>query len=299
MRLRMSLRLAKEMSLDLTSDDDNIDVVKRRTESQLVYKHNDKVVELHKKSLNCLDECKYLNDDVIQFYFAYLLSEICKETSDRIHIFDTIFYQEINKVFGLVIDRRKLVESRKWYRGINIFAKDFLIVPICRESHWKVAIICYPNAVKPVVFSDTKINDIQSSNKQDRNSNEREVPSIVVMDSLGLKSREVSSKLRDFLDYEWRRTQYHKNNLIKRFSHCDMKDYYPRLPLQTNTYDCGLFMLVYTKCFLENPDEVYELIKSKDKNLKEKIYQQLSKINRDSIRELIVEKTCRDMELDK
>ena len=36
---------------------------------------------------------------------------------------------------------------RRWTKKVNIFEKDFVIVPINEHSHWFVAVICYPGLV--------------------------------------------------------------------------------------------------------------------------------------------------------
>lgn len=33
---------------------------------------------------------------------------------------------------------------KTWTKGINIFEKDFIIVPINENEHWFLAIICFP-----------------------------------------------------------------------------------------------------------------------------------------------------------
>ena len=33
---------------------------------------------------------------------------------------------------------------KRWTKNVNIFEKDFVIVPINQHSHWFVAVICFP-----------------------------------------------------------------------------------------------------------------------------------------------------------
>lgn len=291
-------------SVEISSDDErSSNNANGDNETTLTYKHRLGTIELHTESIKCLNPCYYLKDNIIQFYLAYLLDERCSdENSQRTHIFDTIFYQDIDKVFTDKVDKKKLKESRKWYRHINIFKKDFLIVPICKDDHWKVAIICYPNAVKPIVpRNQTNERNLRKSENGATHKNttnqRREVPSIIIMDSLGVRCSEVSRKLRDFLDYEWRRG-LSISKVVKRFSYDDLRDYYPKLPRQRNTYDCGLFMLVYIKVFLKEPDLIYDMIRSekeeKVQRLKDIIETNLSRTTRETIRELILRKTCQD-----
>ena len=36
---------------------------------------------------------------------------------------------------------------KRWTRKVNIFEKDFVVVPINENSHWYLSIICYPGQV--------------------------------------------------------------------------------------------------------------------------------------------------------
>lgn len=39
------------------------------------------------------------------------------------------------------------INIQKWTGDVDIFAKDFLIIPINYALHWFLAIVCYPNEV--------------------------------------------------------------------------------------------------------------------------------------------------------
>ena len=36
---------------------------------------------------------------------------------------------------------------KRWTRRVNIFEKDFVVVPINENYHWYLCIICYPGKV--------------------------------------------------------------------------------------------------------------------------------------------------------
>ena len=36
---------------------------------------------------------------------------------------------------------------KRWTRKVNIFEKDFVVVPINENYHWYLCIICYPGQV--------------------------------------------------------------------------------------------------------------------------------------------------------
>lgn len=233
------------------------DIAQEQSETRLVYEHKYGVVELHLDNLSCLNTGTYLKDTIIQFYTAYLLNQVVDETiASKLHIFDSIFYDQLAKVFGdpKIIDASKFYQLGRWYSNTDIFAKDFLIFPICLNDHWFVIIVCNPAAV-----SEFGSHGEDASIEEDGKRLSKK-PGIMILDSLGVQNPRATMIVRDFLDYEWR----FRSSKFKRFGHLDLPDYFPPLPLQKNCYDCGLFMLMYIKTFLENPRHFYRLVAQED-----------------------------------
>ena len=48
---------------------------------------------------------------------------------------------------NLTAAEKRYDRVRRWTKKVNIFEKDFVIVPINEHSHWFVAVICYPGLV--------------------------------------------------------------------------------------------------------------------------------------------------------
>lgn len=277
-------------SVEISSDDDDeIQNSQYLLDPKLVYKHNHGTVELPPDSLECLNIGSYLTDNIVQFYFAYLMNIISDKTTVRVHIFDSIFHEQLVNVFGDErINGPKLKQLYRWLDDVDIFQKHFLIFPVCSGDHWFAIVVCYPLAVKP--FSES-YDELDSSFNSDQRSiiGDGHIPGVIVMDSLGqnLHSLSAAMRVRDFLDFNWRS----RLREVKRFSYQDMSEYYPRLPRQRNTYDCGLYMLMYIRCFLEQPDEFYRLVRLADadsnKTLRLKIRQSLELNDRESLKILI------------
>ena len=59
---------------------------------------------------------------------------------------------------------------KNWTRNVNIFEKDFLIVPINRRAHWYMAIICFPHLTEPVFC---KPEEMSIENNNDENQNDK------------------------------------------------------------------------------------------------------------------------------
>lgn len=274
--------------VEISSDDEGIKGQDEADDKRLVYNHKHGTVELHSKSLECLKSGSYLKDDIVQFYLTYLVNEECSQSiASRIHVFDSIFYNQLEAIFtDEKIDRFRLRQIRKWYNDIDVFKKDFLVFPICYEDHWIVVVACYPAAVKLFDTCDEDDGDIPMDDSDDL------IPGLVIMDSLDLrdpKKTKISLLIREFLDYNWRSCE----RPLKRFSHYDLADYFPKLPKQTNHFDCGLYMLMYVKCFIEKPDHFYNSIRNQGEStgnldaLSTQIKAALEDNNRDKIKALI------------
>ncbi|XP_062371422.1 sentrin-specific protease 7 isoform X3 [Cinclus cinclus] len=105
-----------------------------------------------REDLECLEYGEFLNDVIIDFYLKYLLLEKApKHVADRTHIFSSFFYKcltrtEKNSEGDIKVSaaQRRHRGVRTWTRHINIFNKDYIFVPVNEESHWYIAVICFP-----------------------------------------------------------------------------------------------------------------------------------------------------------
>ncbi|KAI1802294.1 cysteine proteinase [Daldinia bambusicola] len=101
-----------------------------------------------------LDEGQFLNDNLIIFYLRYLqhtLEAQRPDLAERIYFQNTYFYEKLKSTRsttqGINYDSVKA-----WTSKVDLFTKDYIIVPINEYSHWYVAIIY--NAPKLVPAPD-------------------------------------------------------------------------------------------------------------------------------------------------
>jgi len=106
----------------------------------------------------CLTKESYLNDIIIDFYLLWLRNTLIPEPQrERTHIFSTFFYKRLTTLTRPADMKQTAAQKRharvqKWTKVVDIFDKDFIIVPINEQSHWFLAIICFPNLKGPVTF---------------------------------------------------------------------------------------------------------------------------------------------------
>ncbi|RNA41042.1 sentrin-specific protease 7 isoform X4, partial [Brachionus plicatilis] len=268
----------------------------------LTEQSNCSTIEINSVDFSCLKEGEFLNDNIISFYLKYLFNEIISpEDRKRTHIFDTFFYQKLTHTAetkskedtALNAAQRRYMRVKNWTRSVNIFEKDFLIIPINKNVHWYLAIVCYPYLKEPVYQENSKINAEREKKKDSlkhklfKNSKETEFelipddlssndeaeaedskdgfvedericlkrPIILIFDSLPStnKNKRVMATIRQYLECEWK-SKYPNDEQEPTFL-TKMMGTNVEVPLQTNYFDCGIYLLQYVESFFTKPVE--------------------------------------------
>ncbi|XVE75058.1 hypothetical protein DITRI_Ditri12bG0067000 [Diplodiscus trichospermus] len=191
----------------------------------------------------------FLTSQIMNFYIRYLQQQ-ASPTNRAIydyHFFNTYFYQKLKEAVSYKGNEKDalFIKFRRWWKGVNIFQKAYVLIPINEDYHWSLVIICIPD-------------------KEDQSG-----PIILHLDSLGLhSSRSVFKNVKSYLREEW-------NYLNEEVAPSDLPiadkiwANLPRridektiaVPQQKNDYDCGLFVLFFMERFIE---EAPERLKKKD-----------------------------------
>ncbi|XP_056631057.1 uncharacterized protein LOC130441410 isoform X1 [Diorhabda sublineata] len=129
----------------------------------------------------CLGQDQFLNDVIIDFYLTYLVDNLPPEQKEKIHVFSTFFYRRLTtkpvkasrKSQPSELDptltpaQKRHARVKKWTKNVNIFEKDFIIVPINENAHWFLAIICFPGMDGPHTWDDKPYNlEVNSKKKK-------------------------------------------------------------------------------------------------------------------------------------
>ncbi|KAI9891246.1 MAG: hypothetical protein M1814_002936 [Vezdaea aestivalis] len=89
-----------------------------------------------------LDEDEWLNDNLIMFYVRYLERNVKRDSDYKIHIFNTFFYKQLSETTGPKKNGQINYDKVQKWTKVDIFDQDFLVVPVCSNSHWWMVIIC-------------------------------------------------------------------------------------------------------------------------------------------------------------
>ncbi|XP_074309862.1 ubiquitin-like-specific protease 1D [Silene latifolia] len=214
----------------------------RRNECKIFYpsREDPESLEIFRSELKCLEPGECLTSTIMNFYIRYL-QQMCS-TSDRskqkFYFFNTYFYSKLQEAMTHENEETFFIKFRRWWKGVNIFEKTYIFLPVNEDKHWSLVILC--------------ISDEEDSG-----------PIILHLDSLGLHySRLIIKNVKSLLENEWKYLKESgeavnipipdtlKENLSQRIDGKTIE-----APRQTNDYDCGLFVLYYIERFIEDAPE--------------------------------------------
>ncbi|KAF7502505.1 hypothetical protein GJ744_005642 [Endocarpon pusillum] len=108
-----------------------------------------------------LDEDEFLNDNLIGFFLRYLeyhLEQNRPEIAQRVYFYNSYFYERLMQ--SSKGQKGINYESvQKWTRNIDIFERDFVIVPVNESYHWYVVIICNLSKLNSITNNDGDHNE--------------------------------------------------------------------------------------------------------------------------------------------
>ncbi|KAJ5708924.1 hypothetical protein N7493_010258 [Penicillium malachiteum] len=198
-----------------------------------------------------LRETEFLNDNLIAFYLRFLqdhLERTNKEVAKRVYFFNSYFFETLkNSPSGSTEINYTGVE--KWTRNINLFEYDYIVVPINESAHWYVAIICN----LPKLDSSSQPDSQNDATAPKGPAPGPDQPHIVSFDSLDISHYQTNKILRQYLSKESeskRGIDISSKTTVKGIKGKRATN----LPLQSNFYDCGLYLLAYVEKFVQDPD---------------------------------------------
>jgi sentrin-specific protease 7 len=126
----------------------------------LIYPPGTGGMPINTEDYMCLATDQYLNDVIIDFYLNYLRLELLDfDQRKRTHIFSTFFYKRLTTMTSkhrqekdfakMTAAQKRHLRVKTWTKNVNLFEKDFIIIPINEQSHWFLAIVCFPHLNEP------------------------------------------------------------------------------------------------------------------------------------------------------
>lgn len=221
----------------------------------------------------CLEAGEYLNDSIIDWALKYrLLRGVDEAARSRVHVMSSLFLKELrshtdDSMGSLPPVQRYAAGYRqvaKWTRKVDIFKKDFIIIPVNDSLHWSLIVVCYPSsyaAHAKVWCEHIKTQNTHSPNLKksleavNLSSKATSYPFLLMMDSLAAHDvRETCDCVRAWLACEF--AERHPDSPGKEpedtltNSHL-LPHFNVQVPRQTNSFDCGVFVICYAEMVLQ------------------------------------------------
>lgn len=158
-QLKMKRKPAKKMESPENSSSRKKNDEQKSDETKIMsYPHSGGgAVTITVSDFRCLAVDEFLNDVIIEFYLQYIRLEVLTpEQVEKTHIFNTFFYEALSGTptrnpksssYGMNPAQKRHERVEKWTKNVNLFDKDFVIVPINQNAHWFLVIICFPGLI--------------------------------------------------------------------------------------------------------------------------------------------------------
>jgi Ulp1 family protease len=135
-------------------------------------------------------------------------------------------FYAFNSFFYSNLTDRGFATVQSWTRSIDLFSKAFWLIPVAQNDHWVLIIITHP---------------------QNAFTGRRPQPKILFCDSLDMKMFNPRRNLERYMRNEWVARGNPDMDI-------DVPIHWLRLPLQDNSWDCGVFLLYYAEKFIGQPE---------------------------------------------
>lgn len=95
------------------------------------------------EDLGRLEDDEFLNDSLVGFFIKYLQHNSLEKVK-KMHFFNTFFYEKLTQPVGGKAPRRQINYAgvANWTKTVNLFDRDYVVVPVNESAHWYVMIIC-------------------------------------------------------------------------------------------------------------------------------------------------------------
>ncbi|EDL14432.1 mCG147490 [Mus musculus] len=154
--------------------------------------------------IQTLKNGQWLNDEVINFYMNLLVERNENQGYPALHVFSTFFYPKLK--------HSGYSSVKRWTRGINLFEKELILVPIHQRLHWSLVVI-----------------DLRKQ-------------SIAYFDSMGQTGKSICETIFQYLQNE---SKTRRNIELDPLEWKQYSMASEEIPLQMNGSDCGMFTCKY------------------------------------------------------
>ncbi|XP_056007512.1 sentrin-specific protease 1-like isoform X3 [Ostrea edulis] len=168
-------------------------------------------LQIRRHDMESLAGLNWLNDEIINFYMNQLVERGETEGKPKVYAFNTFFYPKVMSQGHSSVKR--------WTRRVDIFSKDYILIPVHLGMHWCLAVIDFKKKM------------------------------IRYFDSMGGNNMACLNALKEYLCAE---------SLDKKKQKFDLTDWKTKIvkdiPQQMNGSDCGMFTCKFAEYITREAD---------------------------------------------
>lgn len=139
--------------------------------------------------LERLNDDEFLNDNLVALFMRYLQEHMDQEHAKTMHFFSTFFYNALTRPAEKSKSRQiNYPAVANWTKTVNLFKRDYVIVPVNEAAHWYLMIICNLRSLQEPDNKDEDVVEITDSVEDD---DPVEDPSKVIVESDIVADKEV------------------------------------------------------------------------------------------------------------
>jgi len=197
---------------------------------------------------------EFLNDTLIDFWMKWI-SRSENSLESNLHFFTSHFFTT------LMEDSIETVTSWTAKKNIDIFSKKFIFIPINEYLHWSLCVVINSSMVLNLAANSSS--KLENDCREDSQS---EYPVILFMDSLKAhKKVKVAKNIRRWMNSEAKRLGHIEDDGDDLFTPQSIKLFDPKIPYQSNSWDCGVFVCRYAYSLLLLRNEAFTKSKLQDR----------------------------------
>lgn len=200
------------------------------------------IVTIIRRDVARLNPQRYLNDNIIDYYFKRLMLTTFKDNTlvqQKVLFLSSHFYTRLRAGKGASIQERMEAGYQNvstWLARTDFFHRSMIFLPINKDLHWSLAVILNPGLAGLDAL------------------NEDAVPCIAVLDPLGSFHRKMAivRNLKTFLRMQWQTSVDDKRGAVSDYKVDRVLTLSVNAPQQENHYDCGVYVLKFAEVILKN-----------------------------------------------
>eukprot|EP00892_Ulva_mutabilis_P001516 jgi/Ulvmu1/11365/UM075_0025.1 len=216
------------------------------------------VLTIEHHDLQSLEGRSYINDTIMDYYIKAIEAQYCDSTKPKMLFCNCFFYKKLTE--GL--DRLDTNDAdaglygfhniKRWTESRRVLDQDYIFVPIHGAMHWSLAVICHPGVLRAAAgAAATSTSSAATSPSAGNPAGRMLILHLEPLKGERHSTADVTANLSGWLRQECAREGLDMS--AKGIAARSRGIRVTTIPRQSNSHDCGPYVLTYLEHFAANP----------------------------------------------